>query len=328
MNNGYQAGSTICPACCGLNKYPSYRYNHTMKVSGLLLILLAAFFSFSCLKNETQKNAASTAGAVSGSESPDLAEAIARFSGDAAEIDPDREAFVEDFWRWIFGEAGIPERLARKVAASALESPAFVMELLEILQYDPYIYCLVDKKNALPDGYEPDDLVTLRNGSYRVSREGLQLRKIAADALEEMAVAAAREGIILSVGSAYRSAEYQAQVYEREVRNNGQEMADRESAQSGKSQHQLGLVVDFFPIDDTFANTPAYKWLRQYSNAFGWSLSFPDGYEEVTGYRYESWHYRYVGRDLILFFETYFDGIQQYALQFIKAWQSYAEVAN
>ena len=299
-----------------------------MKVSGIVIIFLAAFLSFSCTKNETQKNAASSAGEITGSEAPDLAEAIARFSGDAADADPDREAFVEDFWRWIFGEEGIPERLARKVAASALESPAFVMELLEVLQQDPYIYYLVDKQNALPDGYEPDDLTTLRNGSYRVSRDGLQLRRIAAEALEEMAAAAAREGIILSVGSSYRSAEYQAQVYEREVRTYGQEVADRESAQSGKSQHQLGLVVDFFPIDDTFANTPAYKWLRQNASRFGWSLSFPDGYEEVTGYRFESWHYRYVGKDLVLFIETYFDGIQQYALQFIKAWETYAEAAN
>ena len=295
-----------------------------MKVSGILLILLVAFFSYSCSKNVSQKNAASSADL----EEPDLAEAIARFSGGAAETNPDREAFVEDFWRWIFGEAGIPERLARKVAASALESPAFVMELLEILQQDPYIYFLVDKQNALPDGYEPEDLVTLQNSSYRVSREGLLLRGIAAEALDEMATAASRDGIIFSVGSAYRSAEYQAQVYEREVRTYGQEVADRQSAQSGKSQHQLGLVVDFFPIDDTFANTPAYKWLRENAGRFGWSLSFPDGYENVTGYRHESWHYRYVGRDLMLFIENYFDGIQQYALQFIKAWQAYADAAN
>jgi D-alanyl-D-alanine carboxypeptidase len=160
-----------------------------------------------------------------------------------------------------------------------------------------------------------------------LSRDGLQLRRIAAEALGEMAAAAAREGIILSVGSAYRSAAYQAQVYEREVRTYGQETADRESAQSGKSQHQLGLVVDFFPIDDTFANTPAYRWLLQNSGAFGWSLSFPDGYEDVTGYRFESWHYRYVGRDLALFIQTYFEGIQQYALQFINAWQYAAQNA-
>jgi D-alanyl-D-alanine carboxypeptidase len=228
---------------------------------------------------------------------------------------------VEDFWRWTFGEAGLPERLARQFVASALESPSFMIELLELLQQDPYTYRLVDKQHALPDGYEPDDLVPLTTGSYALGRSGLTLRRAAEDSLREMSAAAKAEGITLTVGSAYRSAAYQAEVYEREVRTYGKETADRESAQPGKSQHQLGLVVDFAPIDDAFARTPASEWLLRNAGRFGWSLSFPDGYEEVTGYRWESWHYRYVGKDLAAFIDTYFEGIQQYALQFIKAWQ-------
>ena len=267
-----------------------------MKVSGIVVILLVAFFSFSCSKNETQNKSSFFSGGLQEAELPDLAEAIARLSGSAEETDPDREAFVEDFWRWLFGEAGIPERLARKVAASALESPAFIMELLEVLQQDPHIYCLVDKQHALPDAYEPDDLVPLTAGIYRLSGDGLMLRGIAAEALTEMAAAAAGEGIVLTVGSAYRS----------------------------DAQHQLGLVLDFAPIDDTFAKTPASDWLLRNAGRFGWSLSYPDGYEETTGYRRESWHYRYVGRDLAAFIDTYFEGIQQYALQFIYAWQESA----
>jgi D-alanyl-D-alanine carboxypeptidase len=236
----------------------------------------------------------------------------------------DREAFVEDYWRWLFGEAGVPERLAWKVADSSLESAAFVMELLELLQQDSYSYYLVDKQHSLPGGYEPDDLVPLTAGVYRVGREGLMLRRMAADALREMAAAAAAEGIGLTIGSTYRSAEYQAQVYEREVRIYGREIADRQSAQPGKSQHQLGLVVDFAPIDDIFAKTPVSEWLLRNAARFGWSLSYPDGYEQVTGYRWESWHYRYVGRDLAAFINNYFDGIQQYALQFIQVWQEQA----
>ena len=293
----------------------------------------------SCSKIEMLKNKilpAENQGPSGGeTELPDLAETIARlsqgYSQDSAQGDTqgvaesDREAFVGDFWRWIFGEAGIPERIARKVAASALESPAFVMELLVLLQDDAFTYRLVDKQNALPEGYEPADLVLLREGTYRLGREGLQLRRIAADALQEMAAAAAAEGITLTVGSTYRSAAYQAEVYAREVATYGQETADRESAQPGKSQHQLGLAVDFAPIDDAFAGTPASKWLLENAGRFGWSLSYPDGYEEITGYRWESWHYRYVGRDLAVFIDTYFEGIQQYALGFIKAWQDQAD---
>jgi D-alanyl-D-alanine carboxypeptidase len=300
-----------------------------MSVRGACIILIIIFLCFNCSKNSADKNIASErigspdkpAAENEDDLLPDLAEAIARFSQITAQADPDREVFVEDFWRWIFGEAAIPERLARKAAASALESPAFIIELLELLQQDPYIYCLVDKQRTLPESYEPDDLIALTAGVYRLGREGLMLRRAAADALREMAAAAAAEGIVLRIGSAYRSAGYQAQIYEREVRTYGKEAADRESAQPGKSQHQLGLVVDFTPIDDAFAKTPAAEWLLRNAAAFGWSLSYPDGYEQVTGYRWESWHYRYVGRDLATFINKYFDGIQQYALCFIYEWE-------
>jgi D-alanyl-D-alanine carboxypeptidase len=300
-----------------------------LSLMAILIILCIILFLFYC-STENRLSAGSTGSSpvvppseIDGELFPDLAEAIARFGG-RAESDPDREAFVEDFWRWAFGEAGIPERFALRVSSSQ-ESTAFILELLELLQQDPYTYRLVDKQHALPDGYEPDDLVALGAGSYRLGREGLMLRRAASEALLEMSAAAAAAGITLTVGSAYRSAEYQAEVYEREVRTYGREAADRESAQPGKSQHQLGLVVDFAPIDDIFAATQASEWLLRNAARFGWSLSYPDGYEQVTGYRWESWHYRFVGRDLAAFINSYFDGIQQYALQFIKAWQEQGE---
>ena len=283
---------------------------------------------FSCVKKGAEVDNAVQVTENREEDLPDLAEAIANFYKAGQETvgnDPDRGAYVEDYWRLIFGEAGIPDKLARSVAASMLESPAFVMELLVILQQDPFTYYLVDKRHPLPDGYEPDDLVTLQAGLYRLDQSGIKLRKIAADALQEMAAAAAKDGIAFAIGSAYRSAVYQAQVYERAVMASGKETADRESAQSGKSQHQLGMAVDFSPIDDAFAATPASKWLLENASRFGWSLSFPDGYEEITGYRWESWHYRFVGKDLAAFINKYFDGIQQYALQFIYAWQEQAE---
>ena len=236
----------------------------------------------------------------------------------------DRETFVEDFWRWMFIEADLPESLARNVAASALESPAFLMELLVILQQDPHTFLLVDKFYSLPLNYEPEDLVPLRPGAFRVARDGMYLRRMALEALEEMARAAAQDGIVFTIGSAYRSGPYQAEVYERWVSQLGREAADRVSARPGHSQHQLGLVVDFSPIDNSFAESPAARWLALNASLFGWSLSYPDGHEHITGYSWESWHYRYVGRDLAAFMDSYFGGIQQYALQFILAWQEQA----
>lgn len=201
-----------------------------------------------------------------------------------------------------------------------LSSNNFKNILENILQDDLYLWILVDKEHSLPEDYEPDDLVELKNASYTVNRTGMFLREKAALSLEEMAAAAEAYGITLLASSAYRSYDYQQQVYTRNVTQMGQEAADRESARPGHSQHQLGLVIDFGSITDAFADTAQGIWLAANASRFGWSLSFPDGYEEITGYRWESWHYRYTGVKLAEFIDTYFDGIQHYALRFLHEW--------
>jgi D-alanyl-D-alanine carboxypeptidase len=221
----------------------------------------------------------------------------------------------------VINNAELPAALSARIKIAAAASPAFMADLSACLEGDRHLRELVDKKHPLPEGYAPNDLVTLTEGSYRVSRSGLTLRRAAAAALDEMAKAARAGGVVLVASSAYRSFEYQTQVYNRNVREMGREAADRESARPGHSQHQTGLVVDFGSIDDSFAATPAGRWLSANAPRFGWSLSFPDGYEEVTGYRWESWHYRYVGKGLAVFIDKYFDGIQQYALRFLYEWE-------
>ncbi|MDR1318433.1 MAG: M15 family metallopeptidase [Treponema sp.] len=253
-------------------------------------------------------------------ELPELDEAIVRlsFSGSAAgEGGQDANLFTA-----VFEGANLPPELVIKLEAEAAGSPAFVLDLLGCLEGDPFLRKLVDKSHALPAGYEPEDLVELKSGgSYRINRGGMLLRQAAADSLEEMAVAAGSQGVSLLVSSAYRSYDYQVEVYNRIVNEMGQAAADRESARPGRSQHQTGLAADFGSIDDSFAETDAGRWMAANAGRFGWSLSFPDGYEDVTGYRWESWHYRYAGRELAAFIENYFGGIQQYALQFIHAWE-------
>jgi len=223
-------------------------------------------------------------------------------------------------------KAEIPENISQMIIENTAVNPAFIMELLMCLEDDPYLRDLVDKQHALAPDYAPVDLVVLGTGtpakSYRVNRQGLMLRQAAADSLEEMAAAARADGITLLASSAYRSYDYQDEVYKRNVRLMGQEEADRVSAIPGHSQHQLGLVLDFGSIDDSFALTPASRWLEANAVRFGWSLSYPQDYEPVTGYRWESWHYRYLGKDLAEFIDKYFDGIQQYGLRFIHEWES------
>ena len=212
--------------------------------------------------------------------------------------------------------AKLPDYLTKNIS----EKASFIPDLIEVLKIDPYLFLLVDKETSLSKNYEPDDLVELINKSYRVNRAGMQLRMAAEASLEKMAAAAKKEGLTLLASSAYRSYDYQAQVYQSNVREMGQTAADRESARPGHSQHQLGLVVDFGSITDAFAATKEGRWLSANASHFGWSLSYPEDYEEITGYRWESWHYRYVGIELAEFIDKYFDGIQQYALKFIHEW--------
>jgi D-alanyl-D-alanine carboxypeptidase len=261
---------------------------------------------------------------------PDLGEAIARLSangeaqnaGDSPARDMgDGRPEFGDLLSMILSKAEIPPEFSEGIMNAAVESPAFILDLLSCLEGDPFLRRLVDKEHPLPEGYEPDDLVELKNASYQVGRAGLMLRRAAADSLEEMAAAAKQEGVTLVASSAYRSFDYQVQVYNRVVREMGQAAADRESSRPGFSQHQTGLAVDFGSIDDSFAATKAGQWIAANSSRFGWSISFPDGYEALTGYRWESWHYRYVGRELAAFIDNYFGGIQQYALRFVFEWE-------
>jgi D-alanyl-D-alanine carboxypeptidase len=235
-------------------------------------------------------------------------------------VTADAELVFPDKLRRVLSKALIPGDLSRRIMAAAGDGPNFILDLLACLEGDPFLRRLVDKTHALGD-YEPEDLTELTGGSYMINRHGLLLRQSAARSLEVMAAAARVDGVSLTASSTYRSYTYQEELYSRYVREDGQEAADRFSAWPGYSQHQTGLVVDFGSIDDTFAETRAGRWLLANGSRYGWSLSFPRDYEAVTGYVWESWHYRYVGPELAAFIDTYFDGIQQYALQFIHEWE-------
>jgi D-alanyl-D-alanine carboxypeptidase len=299
---------------------------YAIPLTAALLLVLAA----GCSKGASGGSAApgGLAGGPAGGRTGGLAgegAGAVDFAGDPEEIrqylrEKDPEVIFDDLLGSILEQAEIPGELRRRIMAAAAEGPSFILDLLSAMAGDPYLWLLVDKTHPLPEAYAPEDLAELAGGSYRVSRPGLLLRRTAADALEEMAAAALAEGISLTASSAYRSYAYQEEVYARNVRESGQAAADRESARPGYSQHQTGLTVDFGSIDDSFAESPGGRWLGANAGRFGWSLSFPQGYEELTGYRWESWHYRYVGRELGYFIDTYFEGIQQYALEFLHLW--------
>ena len=148
------------------------------------------------------------------------------------------------------------------------------------------------------------------------------MRPEAFEALKILAAAAKKDGVTLTVSSTYRSYEYQKNLFDYWVKVDGLEEAERESARPGTSQHQLGLALDFAPVDDAFDKTAAGQWVYKNAAKYGWSLSFPQGYEDITGYRWECWHFRYVGVEAVKFQQKWFSDVQQFMIEFIDAWEN------
>lgn len=119
----------------------------------------------------------------------------------------------------------------------------------------------------------------------------------------------AQTGASLTVVSPYRSYSTQVATYNGWVSRLGKEQADRQSARPGYSEHETGLAVDIdTAISQSFGATPAGRWLATNMHKYGFVLRYPDGFEPVTGYEYEPWHFRYVG--VALATEMHDTGIQ------------------
>ena len=154
---------------------------------------------------------------------------------------------------------------------------------------------IVNKFYHLKEDYTPTDLVTL-SGQYNKSVNN-KMRKEAAEAFMKMVDAASLGNITLYNMSAFRSYDYQDNLYSRYIKMDGKEAADKYSARPGYSEHQSGLCSDLNEISDSFEGTDEAIWLKNNAYKYGFILRFPKGKEDITGYKYEPWHYRYVGVD-------------------------------
>ena len=221
--------------------------------------------------------------------------------------------------------ASFPGSVQQKILADA---PRFLSLLAQALGEPPNLLELVDKRHVLADDFVPPDLVSLSGYPLSVGRPDLRLRKAIMPEVMALASAARTDGVTLLFSSAYRSFEYQKLVFDREVRTYGRQAAERESALPGASQHQLGTAIDFGSITDEFAQTKAGRWLASRAWEYGFTLSYPRGYEEVTGYRWESWHYRYIGRPAARLQREFFGDVQQYLLEFFHDHRAALEAAR
>jgi D-alanyl-D-alanine carboxypeptidase len=270
----------------------------------------------SCSRAEPLAAARAAPGTAATEPAPGAAEARPSFR--AAQSSPLGRAFA------ALDRSGLPTEAAAAVKSRAEASSSAFLGLLgeveEARAADPGLFLRADGERALSESFEPTDLRELDGTGLSLSRGGHRLRAPALAALLEMDAAARKEGVLLLVSSSYRSYAYQAEVFARNAAEVGEERAARDTARPGRSQHQLGTALDFGSIDDSFAQTKAGLWLAANAARFGFSLSYPRGMEAVTGYTWESWHYRYLGKDATRLEAEYFGGIQQYLLRFLEVY--------
>ena len=112
---------------------------------------------------------------------------------------------------------------------------------------------------------------------------------------------AKKEDLTLIVNSSFRSYEEQTDIYNKYKNYKGEEYADSIAARPGHSEHQTGMAIDiqtYGSSAETFEDTEEFKWLSENAYKYGFILRYPKDKEYITGYAYESWHYRYVGEEV------------------------------
>lgn len=153
---------------------------------------------------------------------------------------------------------------------------------------------IVNKTYSIPESYQPTDpyqAITTERCNNCINKEVMEAFKL-------MQSDATSIGLNIYIASGYRSYSYQERLYNNYSAVDGMSQADTYSARPGNSEHQTGLCFDLNDVDDIFANTDEGRWINANAYLYGFIIRYPKGKENVTGYQYESWHLRYVGKDL------------------------------
>ena len=194
--------------------------------------------------------------------------------------------------------------------------------LPQVLSYHG-ILCLVNRDRKVTKKYVPPDLVVPKVALNKKGREdAVMLRAEAARALEALFEAALQEGHTLLAASGYRSFGIQDLLFQAKVKEVGtKQKAWRTVSPPGASEHQLGLAMDVQSptvprLNRAFGESPEGIWLAQNAHRFGFIIRYKQEWREITGYRYEPWHIRYIGishasaiYELDIPYETYYSAL-------------------
>ena len=163
---------------------------------------------------------------------------------------------------------------------------------------NPYNYLvLVNKNNKLDSLFIPNDLEDI---NLKFANKDKKLRRNARIAFEDLSNDAYKKGLKIIAVSAFRDYSYQKNLYNKYVIENGLDYADRCSARAGHSEHQTGLAIDIMGSNNDynkFHESKEFNWMINNAHKYGFILRYPEHKEHITGFKYEPWHYRYVGID-------------------------------
>lgn len=154
---------------------------------------------------------------------------------------------------------------------------------------------LVNKDNKIKESFiKKIDLVEVLN----FENEKIKIEKKTYDAYLELKKFLTTKDIEIELDSVYRSFEEQEQLYNKFVLEYGHEYADTILAPIGASEHHTGLAIDLTITnnDDISKEDEIYRKIHKSLADFGFILRYPEGKEEITGYPYEAWHIRYIGK--------------------------------
>ena len=177
---------------------------------------------------------------------------------------------------------------------------------------------LVNKLNRLQSNYVPHDLEQI---SLNYATNNKFLRKEAKENFEKLSSDAKKIGYSIIAVSAYRDYDYQENLFNNYVKEKGENYALKCSAKAGHSEHQTGLSVDVMGSNndyDQFEKSKEFDWMKNNSYKYGFILRYPKGKEYITGYKYEPWHYRYVGKDIASIIYTEGITLEEYYKKYIK----------
>ncbi len=181
-------------------------------------------------------------------------------------------------------------------------------------------FVLLNKYYKASESYKANDLIAV-SSEYHLYGSNFELSKECYEAFLEMYNDAKEAGYGFKINSPYRSYQTQVGLYNKYASTDGKEMADTYSARAGHSEHQTGYAFDIrdFPYTNPdYSKTKSFTWVSKNAYKYGFILRFPKGKEYITGYQYESWHYRYVGKEAAKYIYDHDLTFEEYYEYFVK----------